>query len=328
MRSSIIIRSLISAILASLVAASPAASETWRFANAASPGDRAETAAKRLIEIVNQRMNGRHKIEYFGASALGAERELTEGVKLGTIDFGMTSTSAMTTFVPQLAFYDMPFLFRDAAHARRVATGAVGNKLLAAMEAAGIKGLATAESGSRNMLTNKTSITKPADMSGLKIRVIESPAHIAAIKAMGGSPVPIAFPEVYGSLQQGVVDGLDLPIGNITPYKLYEVVKYVSLTEHIYTPHVFIMNLGLFKKLSAEDQKIILDAAKEGADLERKINDELVAQWTAELKAKGMSIVAVSEKEKAAFAERMKPVWAQFEGQIGKGIIEEAVSTP
>ena len=314
--------------LAALAVAGPAAADTWRFANAASPGDRAETSALRMIEIINQRMGGRHKIEYFGAASLGGEREMTEGVKLGTIDFAMTSTSAMTTFVPQLAFYDMPFLFRDTAHARRVATGAVGDKLMAAMEAAGIKGLATAESGFRNMLTNKTAINKPADMSGLKIRVIESPSHIAAIRAMGASPVPIAFPEVYGSLQQGVVDGLDLPIGNITPYKLFEVVKHLSLTEHIYTPHVFIMNLDLFKKLSAQDQAIILAAAKEGADLERKINDDLVVQWTNELKAKGMNIVPVSVQEKAAFAERMKPVWAQFESRIGKGVIEEAVAAP
>jgi tripartite ATP-independent transporter DctP family solute receptor len=314
-------------LMATTLLAGPALAETWRFANAAAPGDRADTAAKRLVEIVNQKMGGRNKIEYFGSSSLGGERELTEGVKLGTIDFGMTSTSAMTTFVPQLAFYDMPFVFRDSAHARSVATGAVGNKLLVAMEAAGIKGLATAESGFRNMITNKTGVTKPADMAGMKIRVIESPSHIAAIKAMGAAAVPIAFPEVYGSLQQGVVDGLDLPIGNIAPYKLYEVVKFVSLTEHIYTPHVFIMNLDVFKKLSADDQKIILDAAKEASDLERKTNDELVVQWTDELKSKGMTIVPVTTQQKGVFAEQMKPVWAQFEGRIGKGLIEEAIAT-
>lgn len=318
---------LLSVALFAAFATSAHSAETLRFASAATPGDRAETAALRMIEIINQKTGGRYKIDYFGSSALGGERELTEGVKLGTIDFGMTSSSAMTTFVPQLAFYDMPFLFRDAAHARKVATGSVGNKLMVSMESAGIKGLATAESGFRNMITNKTSVTKPADMSGLKIRVIESPAHIAAIRAMGASPVPIAFPEVYGSLQQGLVDGLDLPIGNIAPPKLYEVTKYVSLTEHIYTPHVFIMNLDLFKKMSAEDQKVVLDAAKEGADLERKMNDELVVKWSDELKSKGMTIVPVSTEQKAAFAERMKPMWGQFEGRIGKGLIEEAIAT-
>lgn len=318
---------VVAGLLAMFVNAAGAA-ETLRFASAATPGDRAETAAMRMIEIINQKTGGRYKVEYFGSSALGGERELTEGVKLGTIDFGMTSTSAMTTFVPQLAFYDMPFLFRDAGHARRVATGAVGNKLMTAMEASGIKGLATAESGFRNMITNKLAVTKPADMNGLKIRVIESPAHIAAIKAMGASPVPIAFPEVYGSLQQGVVDGLDLPIGNIAPPKLYEVTKYVSLTEHIYTPHVFIMNLALFNKMSPDDQKVMIEAAKEGADVERKMNDELVVKWTDELKAKGMTIVPVSTEQKAAFAERMKPMWSQFEGRIGKGLIEEAIAAP
>jgi tripartite ATP-independent transporter DctP family solute receptor len=321
------LRRLLFTAIVTVFATSANAQQALRFANAATPGDRAETAALRMIEIINQKIGARYKISYFGSSALGAERELTEGVKLGTIDFGMTSSAAMTTFVPQLAFYDMPFLFRDSAHARKVATGVVGDKLLAAMEAADIKGLATAESGFRNMITNKTAVTKPADMASMKIRVIESPAHIAAIRAMGASPVPIAFPEVYGSLQQGVVDGLDLPIGNIAPPKLFEVTKYVSLTEHIYTPHMFIMNLALFKKMSPEDQKVVLDAAKEAADLERKINDELVVKWSDELKSKGMTIVPVTTEQKGAFAERMKPVWSQFEGRIGKGLIEEAIAT-
>lgn len=320
-------RLVLAGLLTAFAATVANSQEALRFANAASPGDRAETAALRMIEIINQKIGARYKVSYCGSAALGAERELTEGVKLGTIDFGMTSSAAMTTFVPQLAFYDMPFLFRDVDHARKVATGSVGNKLLAAMEAADIKGLATAESGFRNMITNKTSVTKPADMSGLKIRVIESPAHIAAIRAMGASPVPIAFPEVYGSLQQGVVDGLDLPLGNIAPPKLFEVTKYVSLTEHIYTPHMFIMNLALFKKMSAEDQKVVLDAAKEASDLERKINDELVVKWSDELKSKGMELIPVTTEQKAAFSDRMKPVWTQFEARIGKGLIEEAIAT-
>jgi TRAP-type transport system periplasmic protein len=328
MRISVTTRSLLTALFVTAITAFPAAADTWRFASAGASGDRSETAALRMIEIINQRMNGRHKIDYFGEGRLGGEREFTEGVKLGTIEFGLPATSAMTTFVPQLAFYDMPFLFRDVGHARRVATGAVGDKLLAAMETAGIKGLATAESGFRNMLTNKNPVKKPEDMAGMKIRVMESASHIAAIRAIGAAAVPITFPEVYGALQQGVVQGLDLPLGNIAAPKLHEVVKFLSFTEHIYTPHVFIMNLDLFKKLSAEDQKIILEAAKEGADLERKLNDDLVVQWSNELKSKGMTLVPVSEKEKAVFAEKMKPVWAQFEGRIGKGVIEEAVATP
>ena len=150
-------------------------------------------------------------VQYYKASQLGNERELTEGVKLGTIEFGMTSTSAMTTFVPQLAFYDLPFLFRDKAHARKVSMGPVGDKLLKTMENAGIKGLATAESGFRLLLTNPVGVKHPNEMVGLKYRVIESPTHMAAFRALGASAVPIPFGEVYGALQQKVVDGMDLP---------------------------------------------------------------------------------------------------------------------
>lgn len=313
-------------LLAALVPLNGAeAVETWKLASAVAPGDRQDVATQRFVDLVNKRFEGRYRIEYFKASQLGNERELTEGVKLGTIELGMTSTSAMTTFVPQLAFYDLPFLFRDKAHARKVATGPVGDKLLRHMEPAGIKGLATAESGFRLLMTNRVEVRHPRDMVGLKYRVIESPTHMAAFRALGASAVPIPFGEVYGALQQKVVDGMDLPIGNITAAKLQEVVKNLSLTEHIYTPHVFIMNLKLFSALAPADQQALVEAAREGSDLERKLNDELVPKWTAEVQAGGMKIIPIPDK--SPFIEKMKPVWSQFEKQIGKDLIEEAVNT-
>jgi tripartite ATP-independent transporter DctP family solute receptor len=308
------------------LAAGPAAAQAkWKLASASAPGDRADVSADKFVEVANKGLGGRYVIQSYRASQLGNERELTEGVKLGTIEFGMTSTSAMTTFVPQLAFYDLPFLFRDKAHARKVSMGPTGDKLLKAMEPAGIKGLATAESGFRLLLTNPVGVNHPSQMVGLKYRVIESPTHMAAFKALGASAVPIPFGEVYGALQQKVVDGMDLPLGNITAAKLHEVLKYVSLTEHIYTPHVFIMNLKLFTSLSAADQKVLLDAAREASDLERKLNDELVPKWTAELQEKGVKFVPIPDK--TPFVEKMKPVWSQFEKQVGKDLIDEAVNT-
>jgi tripartite ATP-independent transporter DctP family solute receptor len=313
------------ALVTVLLAGPAAAQQTWKLASAVAPGDRQDVATQLFVDQVNQALAGRITIQYYKAGQLGNERELTEGVKLGTIELGMTSTSAMTTFVPELAFYDLPFLFRDKEHARKVATGAVGDKLLKTMEKAGIKGLATAESGFRLLLTNRVEVKHPSEMVGLKYRVIESPTHMAAFRALGASAVPIPFGEVYGALQQRVVDGMDLPLGNISAAKLNEVVKNISLTEHIYTPHVFIMNLQLFSSLSAADQKTLVDAARAGSDLERKLNDELVPKWSAELQQKGMKIIAVPDKR--PFMEKMRPVWAQFERQIGKDLIEEAVNT-
>ncbi len=314
------------AILAGVVAGPWAeAGQVWKLASAVAPGDRQDIATRKMIDIANQRFGSRIRIDYFHSGQLGNERELTEGVKLGTIELGMTSTSAMTTFVPQLSFYDLPFVFRDKAHARNAATGPVGDKLLKHMEASGIKGLATAESGFRLLLTNGVEVRHPKDMVGLKYRVIESPTHIATFKALGASAVPIPWGEVYGALKLKVVDGMDLPLGNITAAKLYEVVKYLSLTEHIYTPHVFIMNLKLWNSLSPDDQKILVEASREGSDLERKLNDDLVPKWTAEVQAGGMKVIPVPDK--TPFIEKMRPVWGQFEKQIGKDLIEEAVST-
>jgi len=300
------------------------AGQVWKFASAVAPGDRQDLAGLKMVEIANQRLGGRAQIQYFNAGQLGNERELTEGVKLGTIEFGITSTSAMTTIVPQLAFYDLPFLFRDKAHARKAATGPVGDKLLAHMEAAGIKGLGTAESGFRLLMTNGVEVTHPKDMVGLKYRVIESPTHIATFRALGASAVPIPWGEVYGALRQKVVDGMDLPLGNITAAKLHEVVKNLSLTEHIYTPHVFIMNLALWSSLPPEDRRILLEAARAGSDLERQMNDDLVPKWLAEVREGGMKVIPVPDK--TPFIEKMKPVWAQFEKVIGKELIAEAVN--
>lgn len=320
---------MLAAVVAVLTVLGPGLSaegaQVWKLASAVASGDRQDFAALKFIEVANKRFGGRIQIQNFNAGQLGNERELTEGVKLGTIEFGMTSTSAMTTFVPQLSFYDLPFVFRDKAHARKVATGPVGDKLLKHMEAAGIKGLATAESGFRLLMTNGVEVRHPRDMVSLKYRVIESPTHIATFRALGASAVPIPWGEVYGALKQKVVDGMDLPLGNITAAKLFEVVKNLSLTEHIYTPHVFIMNLALWNSLSAEDQKILVEAAREGSDLERKLNDELVPKWTAEVQAGGMKIIPIADKN--PFIEKIRPVWAQFEKQIGKELIEEAVNT-
>jgi len=301
------------------------AGETWKIASASPIGDRQDVAQQKFAELVTQRLGGRVTVNSFAGSQLGSEREVIEGVKLGTIEMGMTSSSAMTTFVPQAALYDLPFLFRDLAHARKVAMGSVGDKVLKAMEPSGLKGLATAESGFRLLMQNRVEVRHPRDMVGLKYRVIESPTHIAAFRALGASAVPIPFGEVYGALQQKVVDGMDLPLGNIASAKLHEVVKILSMTEHIYTPHIFYVNLKLWNSLSPADQKVLHDSAREASDLERKLNDDLVPKWTAELQALGMKIIPIPDK--SPFIERMKPVWTQFEKQIGKDLIEEAVST-
>ena len=228
-------------------AGSACAQQKWKLASASAPGDRADVSADKFVEVANKGLGPRYALQSYKASQLGNERELTEGVKLGTIEFGMTSTSAMTTFVPQLAFYDLPFLFRDKAHARKVAMGPTGDKLLKAMEPAGSRAWPPPSPASASSSRTPWG-DHPSQMVGLKYRVIESPTHMAAFRALGASAVPVPFGEVYGALQQKVVDGMDLPLGNITAAKLHEVLKYVSLTEHIYTPHVFIMNLRLFAR--------------------------------------------------------------------------------
>ena len=269
---------------------------------------------------VEKRTNGRIKVQPFYSGSLGGERESIEAVQLGTQELTLTSTGPVPNFVPEARILDIPFLFRDKAHARAVLDGPIGQDMLKAFDSKGFKALAWAENGVRHMTNSKRAVAAPEDLKGLKMRTMENPVHVAAYKSFGIITTPMAFPEVFTALQQGTVDGQENPLSVIMAAKFDQVQKHLSLTGHVYSPCIFLMNKAAFDKLSPADQQAFLEAAKEATKANRARVDEDDAKGVAELRSKGMQVV--DNVDKARFQAALTPVYAEFEKQFGKANID------
>ena len=270
---------------------------------------------------IEKRTNGRYKIQNFYAGALGAERESIEGVQLGTLDLTMTSTGPVPNFVPEVAILDIPFLFRDYAHARAVLDGPIGQDLLTKFDAKGIKALAWGENGFRHMTNNKHPVNTPDDLKGLKMRTMENPIHIEAYRQFGILPTPMAFTEVFTALQQGTVDGQENPLSVITAAKLEQVQKYLSLTGHVYSPALILMSKAQWDKLSAADKQAFAEAAKEAIKANRARIDDDERRAVGDLRSKGMAVVDTLDKTK--FQAALSPVYNDFSKRFGQENIDK-----
>jgi TRAP-type transport system periplasmic protein len=311
---------LLAATLA-LCAGAPASAQTplkmnISLAQNSSYGVAVDTFARE----VEKRTQGRYKVQNFYSAALGAERESVEGVQLGTLDLTLTSTGPLPNFVPEVAILDIPFLFRDYAHARAVLDGPIGQDLLAKFAPKGLVALAWGENGFRHMTDSKRPIDSPADLKGLKMRTMENPIHIEAYRQFGILPTPMAFTEVFTALQQGTVDGQENPLSVITSAKLYEVQKYLALTGHVYSPAVILMNKGKWDALSPADKQAFEAAAHEAVKANRARVDDDERKAVADLRAKGM--IVNDHIDKAKFQAQLAPVYADFAKRFGQQNID------
>ena len=279
----------------------------------------------RFAQLVRERTSGRVDIRIHHSRQLGDERQVVEGLQLGTIHLAVSSTGPLGGFVPDINVLDLPFLFRDASHAYKVLDGDIGRGLLEKFEAVGIKGLAFWENGFRHITTAKKPITRPTDLKGLKIRVMENRVHQAAFRQLGADATPMAWGEVFTSLQQGLLDAQENPIPIVSTFKLYEVQKFLALTGHVYSPAPVLLSKKSWDRMPSDIQKILLDTAVEVAKIQRQLNRTQEQKQLGELKAKGMTVV--EEPDRAAFREAMKPVFEQFQGQFGTGLVQRIVDT-
>ena len=279
----------------------------------------------RFAQLVRERTSGRVDIRIHHSRQLGDERQVVEGLQLGTVHLAVSSTGPLGGFVPDINVLDLPFLFRDASHAYKVLDGDIGRGLLEKFEAVGIKGLAFWENGFRHITTAKKPITRPTDLKGLKIRVMENRVHQAAFRQLGADATPMAWGEVFTSLQQGLLDAQENPIPIVSTFKLYEVQKFLALTGHVYSPAPVLLGKKSWDRMPSDIQKILLDTAVEVAKIQRQLNRTQEQKQLGELKAKGMTVV--EEPDRAAFREAMKPVFEQFQGQFGTGLVQRIVDT-
>jgi len=268
-----------------------------------------------FCDEVEKGTQGRYKCQQFPSSALGGEREMIEAVQLGTLDLVNTSTGPVGNFVPEVKIVDIPFLFRDYGHARLVMDGPIGQEILTKFPAKGLVALAWTENGFRHMTNSKRAIVKPADAAGLKMRTMENKVHMDGYRTFGILPTPMAFPEVFGALQQGTVDGQENPIPVILASKFSQVQKHLSLTGHVYSPALLLGSPRLMNKLTDADKKIFYEAAKKAAVAQRKkVNDD-EANGIAQLEKEGMTVV--SKVDGQAFRDALKPAYAGYAKEFG-----------
>lgn len=280
--------------------------------------------AVKFSELVAQRTKNRVKIDVYPSTQLGNERDMVEGLQLGTIDLVVTSTGPLGGFVPKMFVVDLPFLFRDREHAYKVLDGPNGKDLFDAFSAKGIKGLAFWENGFRQITNNVRPIEKPEDLKGIKIRTMENKVHLASFKAFGASPTPMAWSEVYTALQQKTIDAQENPIAIIYFQKISEVQKHLALTGHFYSPTPLLMSLKAFNGLPTGFQKIFVDTAIECATYERNLLRDNEAKQITELKAKGMQVTTPNKKP---FQDAAASVYKEFESQFGKETIDKIIAT-
>jgi len=294
----------------------PAAAQTTiKLGYATSPTSHYGVGSNVFCEEVEKRTNARYKCQQFPGSALGGEREMIEAVQLGTLDIVNTSTGPVGNFVPEVNIVDIPFLFRDYDHARRVMDGPIGDDLRAKFPPKGLIALAWTENGFRHMTNSKRPIVKPEDARGLKIRSMQNKVHMQAFQSIGIQPTPMAFPELFGALQTGVVDGQENPIPVILSAKFSQVQKHLSLTGHVYSPALLIVSPALWNKLSDADKKAFTEAGKAASAAQRKkVNDD-ERDGIAQLRAGGMEVVTTVDNQ--AFRNAMTPVWGDFAKQFG-----------
>ena len=281
--------------------------------------------AAKFAELVKERSKGRIEITIYPNGQLGkGERELLEAVQQGTIDFYVGSTGPVGGFSPSMGILDLPFLFRDYAHVDKVLDGPLGRQLLADLGKANLKGLAFWENGFRNLTNSRKAVKAPADAKGLKIRTMENKIHLAAWKAVGVNPVPMAYGEVYGALQQKTIDGQENPVATIMQAKLYEVQKYMILDGHSYGCDFFLVNDKFYQGLPKETQELLKTSAYTSAVVGRGVQHLNSATGISEVQAKGMQVYAPTAAERAQFkAATQKPVRDYVESQIGKTWIDK-----
>ncbi|VEB27147.1 TRAP dicarboxylate transporter subunit DctP [Actinobacillus lignieresii] len=298
----------------SLFSGVQAAETTFRFGYEAPRSDSQHIAAKKFNELLQQKSNKGLKLSLFPDSTLGNAQTAISGVRGGTIDLAMSSSSNFTGLASELNVIDIPFIFKDRSHAYQVLDGEIGQTLLAKLEAHGLKGLAFWEVGFRGFTNSKHPVTKPEDIKGLKVRTNQNPMYIKAFSILGANPVPMPLSELYTALETKAVDAQEHPIGIVWSAKLYEVQKYFSPTNHGYTPLIVVMNKAKFDALSAEQQKALSEAALEAGKYQRQLNLDNEQGIIEKMKKAGVEFVETLDTA---------PFKAAVEGETRKAFIEK-----
>lgn len=295
-----------------------------KFGHVGSPGSLFDVSAREFARRVEEKLKGKVVVQVYGSSQLGDDTEMMQKVKLGTMDFTLPST-VMSSAVPAFGLFEMPYLVQDREHMKRIEKEIVWPKLAPLAEKAGYHMLAVWENGFRQITNNAHPIKVPEDLKGIKLRVPKGKWRVKMFQAYGASPSAMGLSEVFVALQTGVMDGEENPLTQIYTSKFQEVQKFLSMTDHVYTPAYVVISPRRWAALPADVRKGVEEAAKETQPFVYENGAKMDEELLGKMKASG---IKVNEADKKAFQAASKPVYDEFSKEVpgGQEMIEKAIA--
>ncbi len=322
----IFLKTLAAAVAVAAFGVAHAQTKTIKFANQNAKGHPIVQGMEKFAEIVEAKSGGKLKVNVFPGGALGSDQANVSSLQGGTLEMASMNSGIFASVVKDFAIYDFPFLFANPKEADAVVDGPFGKGLHAKLEEKGMVGIAYYELGFRNITNSKRAVAKVEDLSGLKLRVIPNPINVDWVSALGANPTPLPFPELYAALEQKAVDGQENPVATIRGAKLYEVQKYLTLTNHQYNPQSVVVSKKFWDSLSADEKKIVQDAATESAKYQREQSRSQAASILEELKKNGMQVTELPAAEVAKLRDKMKPVIAKHSASVGDATVKAVMA--
>jgi tripartite ATP-independent transporter DctP family solute receptor len=290
---------------------------SFKFATQNPKGHPIVMGMEKFAEIVSAKSGGKIKVQLFPGGVLGGDAPNVSALQGGTIDMVVLNSGILASQAKEFGVYDFPFMFADAKEADAVVDGPFGRSMHQKLEPKGIVGLAYWELGFRNITNSRRPIKSVDDIAGLKLRVIPNAINVDWVKALGANPTPLAFPEVYAALEQKAIDGQENPVTVINANKFYEVQKNLVISNHQYNPQSLIFSKKVWDTLTADEKKLLGDAALEAAKFQRQASRDASGTALDNLKKNGVQVTELSPAELAKFREKMKPVLAKHAEVVG-----------
>ncbi|MEC5214660.1 tripartite ATP-independent transporter DctP family solute receptor [Polaromonas sp. CG_9.5] len=280
-------------------------------------------AAKVFADAVEKASGGKMKVRAIGAAALGPDTQMQQALIGGAQEMMVGSTATLVGITKEMALWDTPFLISNVKEADALLDGPIGDKIKDKLQEKGLVGLVYWENGFRNLTNSKRPVTKVEDLDGIKLRVMQNNVFLNSFKTLGANAIPMAFSELFGALETKTVDGQENPYNTILSSKFYEVQKYLTVTNHVYSPWIVLVSKKWWDQLSKAEQKVLMDAAKTSREFERKDTREEASRAMADLKSKGMLVNELSPIEAERMRNKLTGVYAQIGTEVGMDLWNE-----
>ena len=323
-------RSLITGALAAAVLAAPMAAlaqdikpRLIRFGYGLVENSNQGRAVKFFADQVEKASGGKMRVRAVGAAALGPDTQMQQALIGGAQEMMVGSTATLVGITKEMALWDTPFLFNNVREADAILDGPIGQKVMDKLQEKGLVGLVYWENGFRNLTNSKRPVQRMEDFDGIKLRVMQNNVYLDSFKTLGANAVPMPFSELFGALETRTVDGQENPFNTILSSKFFEVQKYLSVTNHVYSPWIVLVSKKWWDGLSKDEQKVLMDAARASRDFERKDTRDEAGKALAELRAKGMVVNELPPAESARMRARLAQVNAGIAANVGQELWNE-----